>query len=56
MSAGKIAKAGGAQPDEFELQVAQEIHHLEVCLFVLFSLQISNRLIENVDEYFRTKS
>ena len=26
----KISKAGGAQPDEFEVQVATEIHHLEV--------------------------
>ena len=30
MSNGKIVKAGGAQPDEFELQVAQEIHNLEM--------------------------
>ncbi len=28
----KIVKSGGAQPDEFELQVAQELHQLEVII------------------------
>ena len=28
----KIVKAGGAEPDEFEAQVAQELYNLEVCL------------------------
>ena len=30
MSKSKIVKAGGAQPDEFETQVAQEFLNLEV--------------------------
>ena len=30
MADKKILKAGGAQPDEFEMQVATEIHALEV--------------------------
>ena len=34
----KISKAGGAQPDEFEVQVATEIHHLEV-LFILYCIE-----------------
>jgi len=29
MSSTKIRKAGGAEPDEFEAQVAQELHNLE---------------------------
>ncbi len=29
--ASKIVKASGAQPDEFELSVAQELLNLEVC-------------------------
>jgi hypothetical protein len=29
---GKIVKAGGAEPDEFEQSVAQELFNLEVLL------------------------
>jgi hypothetical protein len=29
----KIVKANGAQPDELEAQVAQELLNLEVCFF-----------------------
>jgi hypothetical protein len=34
MSHGKIVKAGGAEPNEFELSVAQEFANLEVNLCV----------------------
>ena len=37
MADKKILKAGGAQPDEFEMQVAQEIHNLEVSDMVIYN-------------------
>jgi len=32
---GKIVKAGGAEPDEFEQSVAQELFNLEVLLLLI---------------------
>jgi hypothetical protein len=37
---GKIVKAGGAEPDEFEQSVAQELFNLEVLLMRLIALMI----------------
>ena len=34
MSRSKIVKAGGAEPDEFELSVATEFANLEVCIII----------------------
>ena len=40
MADKKIVKAGGAQPDEFEMQVAQEIHQLEVSKMMMSTKEI----------------
>ena len=37
----KIKKSGGAEPDEFELAVAQELSNLEVIIIIIILININ---------------